>query len=283
MAGDSKGTGLQQGARLVLARLIQIRPPLFSSLADDSAIRRAARVAFAFLGRSLAGSLPNRCLMCHQSLGENETGICAVCLPTGLYRTPICLGCGRAILLELGYCGQCQKLQPLKVIAPCSYHQGFGPWIAAIKYQGQLAALSVLCQALAARIGRLQQQGLITLPQAIMPVPLHPQRLQQRGFNQAWLIADELSRQLNLPLVTAGLTRRQNTQPQAGLNGAQRRRNLQDAFVLDADFPYQRIALVDDVVTTGTTVAEIARLFEARYVHVQVWCLARAEAPGLLD
>ena len=134
-----------------------------------------------------------------------------------------------------------------------------------------------------ARVGQLEQQGLTTLPQAIVPVPLHPNRLRQRGFNQAWLIAHELSKQLSLPLISDGLVRLQDTRPQAGLNGAQRRRNLQDAFDLNADFAYQRIALVDDVVTTGTTVAEIARLFEARYVHVQIWCLARAEAPGLLE
>lgn len=143
--------------------------------------------------------------------------------------------------------------------------------------------MPILCRALVARINHLEQLGLLTLPQAIVPVPLHPKRLQQRGFNQAWLIAHELSQRLQLPLVDQGLTRRQDTRPQAGLNGAQRRRNLQDAFMLDDDFAYQRIALVDDVVTTGTTVAEIARLFEARYVHVQIWCLARAEAPGLLD
>ncbi|MGL5393790.1 MAG: phosphoribosyltransferase family protein [Shewanella sp.] len=233
--------------------------------------------------RCLAGSLPNRCLLCHQSLNSTEAGFCHVCLQTGLYHSPICLGCGKSIQLELEYCGECQKHQPRKVIAPCSYHQGFGPWIAAIKYQGQLAALPILCQALVARIGQLEQQGLITLPQVIVPVPLHSNRLRQRGFNQAWLIAHELSQRLQLPLVDQGLTRRQDTRPQAGLNGAQRRRNLQDAFELNADFAYQRIALVDDVVTTGTTVAEIAQLFEARYVHVQIWCLARAEAPGLLE
>jgi ComF family protein len=185
--------------------------------------------------------------------------------------------------IEMDYCGQCQQRQPRKVVAPCSYHQGLGTWIGAIKYHGQLAALPVLCRALAARIVQLERQGFLTFPQVIVPVPLHPKRLQQRGFNQAWLIAHELSQLLQLPLISEGLTRRENTRPQAGLSGAQRRRNLFDAFELVDDFDYQRIALVDDVVTTGTTVAEIARLFEARYVHVQVWCLARAEAPGLLD
>ncbi|MCL1091458.1 double zinc ribbon domain-containing protein [Shewanella profunda] len=244
---------------------------------------RLLRLVYRLSTRWLASSLPNRCLLCHQSIQAPDTGICLVCLQTGLYHTPICLGCGKSMQLEMNYCGECQKHSPRKVIAPCSYHQGLGTWIGAIKYQGQLAALPVLCRALVARINHLEQQGLLTLPQAIVPVPLHPKRLQQRGFNQAWLIAHELSQLLTLPLIGEGLTRQQNTRPQAGLSGAQRRRNLQDAFILDDDFAYQRIALVDDVVTTGTTVSEIARLFEARYIHVQVWCLARAEAPGLLD
>ncbi|MGL5361218.1 MAG: ComF family protein [Shewanella sp.] len=239
----------------------------------------AYRLAIAGLG----ASLPNRCLLCHQSIGAPATGICAVCLQASLYHGPICLGCGKSMVLELDYCGECQRRSPRKIIAPCSYHQGLGPWVAAIKYQGQLAALPVLCRALAARIRELEQRGLCNLPQALVPVPLHPNRLRARGFNQAWLIAKELSQLLQLPLVSDGLTRQQDTRPQAGLSGAQRRRNLHQAFVLDDDFSYQRIALVDDVVTTGTTVAEIASLFEARYVQVQVWCLARAEAPGLLE
>lgn len=244
---------------------------------------RLLRLVYRLVATWLAGSLPNRCLLCHQSMQAPDAGICAICLQACLYHGPICLGCGKSMQLQMDYCGECQKRQPRKVVAPCSYHQGLGTWIGAIKYQGQLAALPVLCRALVARIYFLEQQGLLTLPQALVPVPLHPKRLRQRGFNQAWLIAHELSQLLQLPLVSEGLTRQQDTRPQAGLSGAQRRRNLQDAFILADHFEFQRIALVDDVVTTGTTVAEIARLFEARYVYVQVWCLARAEAPGLLD
>lgn len=244
---------------------------------------RALGLVYRFMATWLVGSLPNRCLLCHQSMHPPESGVCAVCLQACLYQCPICLGCGKSMQLSTDYCGECQRRQPRKVIAPCSYHQGLGTWVGAIKYQGQLAALPVLCRALVMRIKTLEQQGFISLPQAIIPVPLHSKRLRQRGFNQAWLIAHELSQLLQLPLVNEGLIRRQDTRPQAGLSGIERRRNLHDAFILADEFKFQRIALVDDVVTTGTTAAEIARLFEERYVDVQVWCLARAEAPGLLD
>lgn len=79
------------------------------------------------------------------------------------------------------------------------------------------------------------------------------------------------------------LERLSDTPPQAGLTGKQRRRNLAGAFRLSDEFDFQRVALIDDVVTTGTTAKEIAKLFEVRYIQVQVWCLARAEAPHLMD
>ena len=236
-----------------------------------------------FWSRTVAPSLPNRCLVCHQSMTLPNTGICPVCLQVGLYQAPICLGCGRSMQLLQPYCGSCQQIEPIKVVAPCSYHQGLGHWVAAIKYHGQFAALPALSLALVQRIYELEQQQLLRLPQVLIPVPLHHKRLRARGFNQAWLIAAELSRLMHIPIVSNGLVRINHTKPQAGLTGRQRRKNLNNAFELVADFPYQRVALIDDVVTTGTTVNEMARLLMARHIHVQVWCLARAEAPGLLD
>ncbi|QYK01243.1 ComF family protein [Shewanella psychrotolerans] len=235
------------------------------------------------LGRLLGASLPNRCLMCQQDITDDGRGICQHCLSASLYQTPTCLGCGRTMLMQTAYCGRCMVVSPLMVIAPASYHQGIGEHVAAIKYQAQLAGLESLTRALVQRVMELEVLAIIQRPQALVVVPLHPNRLRQRGFNQAWLIADSLSRQLNIPLVDDAVLRRVDTKPQAGLTGKQRRRNLANAFELNDDFNYQRIAIVDDVVTTGTTANTIAALFEARYIHVQVWCLARAEAPGLLD
>ncbi len=245
--------------------------------------RKRSQALYRGTVRMLAASLPNRCLMCHQSIELPGSGICSVCLATGLYQAPVCLGCGRAMQVETSYCGACTSFQPLTIIAPCSYHQGLGEWVGLIKYQAQFSALPVLTYALANRVIHLEEQGLLQLPQVLIPVPLHSKRLQKRGFNQAYLIADAIGRRLNIPVVTGGLVRTIDTRSQAGLTGKQRRRNLSGAFKLDERFAYQRIALIDDVVTTGTTAKEIAKLFEKRHIHVQVWCLARAEAPGLMD
>jgi len=241
----------------------------------------------------LLGSLPNRCLLCQQRIGQMDyeqlfanqvlTGVCQVCLAASLYQHEVCLGCGREIALLQAYCGKCLKHTPNVVVAPCSYHQGLGPLIAAIKYQQQCAPLNAITQQLACRIALLIKHGIIRRPQVLIPVPLHPNRLRQRGFNQAWLIAKQLSRLTGIPLDDSCLTRVVDTAPQTGLAGKQRRKNCHGAFQLQAEIPYQRVALIDDVVTTGTTVDEISRLFSAQFVHVQTWCLARAEAPGLLD
>jgi ComF family protein len=268
--------------------------------------------------RQVQASLPNRCLLCHQSIDNTGqgprqlrfSGLCKVCLEACLYHEPHCLGCGKT-LVELthlttaslapsslatsplaqvqltagaqstSYCGQCLKTVPLKVIAPASYHHGLGPVVAAIKYQQQLAPLKVLVAALVSRVNQLVEQQLIILPQVLLPVPLHPQRLKQRGFNQAWLIAKEISVQLNIPLDANVLKRVADTQPQAGMTGKQRRKNCHKAFELVNHMPYQRVALVDDVLTTGTTANEIAKLLNKQGVYVDVWCLVRAEAPSL--
>lgn len=233
----------------------------------------------------LQASLPNRCLLCHLSLdidGDSEqTGICSVCLATCLYDGDICLGCGRALQVASSFCGTCQHSHPLKVIAPASYHNGIGPLVAGIKYQQQIAPLKVLVAALVRRIEVLVAQERLILPQVLLPVPLHAERLRQRGFNQAWLIANELSHRLNIPMDDKHLVRASATRPQAGMTGKQRRKNCHQAFELIGTHRYQRVAIVDDVVTTGTTANEIAKLLLTLGTYAEVWCLARAEAPGL--
>ncbi|MCL1075521.1 ComF family protein [Shewanella dokdonensis] len=226
-------------------------------------------------------SLPNRCLLCHQQLCSAATGICHTCLQSCLYTSPVCLGCGRELQTLQRYCGACLALQPIPVIAPASYHSLLGPLIPKIKYQAQFTALPPLVLALERRLAMLVAHNLTVLPQALLPVPLHPHRLRERGFNQAWMIASMLGQKLQLPVVDNLLRRVVATVPQTGLDGRARRRNLRDAFMLTADLPYQRIALVDDVVTTGTTVDEIARTLAPWTPDLQVWCLARAEAPGM--
>jgi ComF family protein len=106
---------------------------------------------------------------------------------------------------------------------------------------------------------------------AILPLPLHDSRLTGRGYNQAELLARALSRERNAPLNDASLVKTRATLPQAGLDLKARQRNLRGAFACWRDFSEQTILLVDDVLTTGATAAEAARVLKkagARAVHV---------------
>ncbi|WP_394129208.1 ComF family protein [Shewanella maritima] len=244
----------------------------------------------------IASSLPNRCMLCQQLIDQTGyqgvlaqyhlpqmtlTGVCQTCMISSLYQQEVCLGCAKPMQVFQQYCGQCQVTEPTLVITPCSYHQGAAPLITAIKYHQQLAPLDALVVALAMRIKGLEQHGLLRLPQALVPVPLHPNRLRQRGYNQALLVAMSLSQMLSIPVLDKALIKVIDTPPQAGLDGKARRKHNQNAFTLTDNPSVQRVAIIDDVLTTGSTTDSIVQLYAQHGVHCQVWCLARAEAPNL--
>ena len=115
-------------------------------------------------------------------------------------------------------------------------------------------------------------------PDLIVPVPLHRFRLLRRGFNQAFEIAHHIARQLEAPLPAHDLRRTRPTPAQTGLDAAQRRRNLRGAFTWRGrSLAGSHVALVDDVMTTGTTVRECTRVLrKAGAERVDIWVLARA-------
>ncbi|MCW8908267.1 MAG: phosphoribosyltransferase family protein, partial [Sedimenticola sp.] len=114
------------------------------------------------------------------------------------------------------------------------------------------------------------------LPERLLPVPLHPVRLRQRGYNQSLELARPLARRLGIALEQNSCHRVLDTRPQADLPRRQRLHNLQRAFRLSHPPEARHIALVDDVVTTGSTVNELARLLlRAGVQRVDVWAVAR--------
>ncbi|HSB97213.1 MAG TPA: phosphoribosyltransferase family protein [Spongiibacteraceae bacterium] len=184
-----------------------------------------------------------------------------------------CLRCALPLPM-CGLCGRCQIQPPpyTRCISPLIYGAPISRLIAHFKYGGKLAYGRLLSGEL---LRRLQREASLDVD-LLMPVPLHWRRRWARGFNQAEIIGDELSRALNLPLRTRWLTRVRPTPPQQSLSASERRKNLRSAFVLRASVAGLRIALIDDVVTTGATVGEIAQLLlNASARSVQVWCLAR--------
>lgn len=110
----------------------------------------------------------------------------------------------------------------------------------------------------------------------LIPVPLHAKKLRERGFNQALELTKRLSKQLKIPYDCTVSNKIKYTSAQAGLNGEERRKNLRHSFVVKPN-TYKHITIIDDLVTTGSTINELARAFKkVGTIRVDVWCCARA-------
>jgi ComF family protein len=176
-------------------------------------------------------------------------------------------------------CGECQQTPPVydQAVALFHYEQPVSHLIQTLKFGRRLAVARTLGRLLAERL-----QDHSPRPDVLLPVPLHPRRYRERGFNQSAEIAEALSRHLGIPMNTTLCTRIRQTPAQAGLSARARRGNLRGAFGVSKTRLPAHIAIIDDVVTTGTTVNELARtLRRAGVVYLQVWSLARvAEKMG---
>ena len=225
---------------------------------------------------------PPHCYVCSAAqLPAPDSTLCQKCWDTIIYLDrQICQKCGAARPEtggQLGhYCGHCLKgAWPFNTARSLvKYDYPVTNLLHRLKYQGDRLVLKA--------IGEIIARG--TLPftasdyDYIVPVPLHSQRLKQRGLNQAALLARLLLAPGSGNLTRDLLLRVQQTKPQTGLNGVERRRNLKKAFAVNTHYRLAgaRICLVDDVFTTGTTVSECTKTLLKSGAHeVFVWCLAR--------
>ena len=118
----------------------------------------------------------------------------------------------------------------------------------------------------------------LALPDILIPVPLHSSRLRQRGYNQALELARPIAEQLKLPLDTRSCRRLKSTIDQVGLSAKSRKSNVKDAFAVQGSFQDKHVVVIDDVMTTGSTVQELTeQLIKAGASQVDVWVCARAE------
>lgn len=179
---------------------------------------------------------------------------CAAALPrlTG-ERCPVCA------LPTLGglTCGPCQKLPPSfdATLAPFVYAFPVDRLIQSLKYRHRLALSGWFGKQLAEELGSHPDYP---VPDLILPMPLHPRRLAERGFNQALELARPLARLTGLPMVLDGVERNLNAPPQASLPWKARRKNIRGAFLCRKDFSGVHVLVVDDVMTTGATLEELA-------------------------
>ncbi len=176
-------------------------------------------------------------------------------------------------------CGVCLR-RPRRFDAACCpfrYAYPLDHLVRALKYHGGIAQGRVLGELLAQRIQRTRTDP---LPDLLLPVPLAPRRFRERGYNQAIELARCLERRLRIPLRADLVARVRETREQAALRRSERRRNIRRAFEVTGKFSAGHLAIVDDVVTTGSTVNELARVLKrAGATKIEVWAVARAGGP----
>lgn len=195
---------------------------------------------------------PPRCPVCDRICGD---GICDPCRKKLIYiKEDFCLKCGKPLSdSRQEYCMDCRKRKHFfqQGRSLFSYQGAVRKSLYRLKYANKREYADCFGEEIAEHLGRWIRQKKIS---KIVPVPLHPVRKRQRGYNQAALLARSISRNMGIPVDEHLLYRVKRTAPQKKLSGQARRANLRDAFVAVKNIrPGERILLVDDIYTTGST------------------------------
>lgn len=219
--------------------------------------------------------LPIRCLLC-QNPSNQKIALCETC-ETQLPKLKNTCQCCASILpddVPKRICGLCIKNPPYfySTIALFAYEGKIIKLITGLKFHQELNV--------AILVADLFSQHLINekipLPDIIIPVPLHNKRLRNRGYNQALEIAKPIAKKFNIPLLKNACLRKRHTKPQIELPAHSRKQNIKNAFEIKTPMNDLKIAIVDDVMTTGNTVNELSKdLMKSGAKKVEIWCIAR--------
>lgn len=234
----------------------------------------------ASLGFLVQRVYPPRCLLCGhagQKQGYQAVDLCGFCQQRLPLNLSACVSCALPLPQDTppeAICGRCQTQPPAfdLCLSLFRYEQPIVWLIQQLKFNDRLAHARLLG-------GMLAQQTLLydSLPQCIIPVPLFRKRLRQRGFNQSVELAKPVAKSTGLPLELNLVERVKQTESQTALDAKKRRKNIKGAFRVVKDIPYEHVAIIDDVVTTGSTVNELARVLKKAGVkQVDIWSIARA-------
>jgi len=180
--------------------------------------------------------------------------------------------------LESVRCVQCLERPPCfdRCCGLFAYQEPLINLIAQLKFGDKLYVSGLLGALLAAAVvNNWYKDG--CLPQAVVPVPLHSKRLAKRGFNQVIEILAPVKKLAVCPILTNICNRVRFTKPQAKLSAIARQHNVSKAFALNKDINLEHIAIVDDVVTTGSTLNALSEVFlEHGVAQIDIWCICRA-------
>lgn len=220
--------------------------------------------------------LPPSCILCGNA-GFNSQDICHPCfndLPKNIH---YCYRCAKIFATAnppFQLCGECISNPCVldKTDAPFIYQGTIAYLVGRLKFKKQYKNARLLAYLLADYLTQTTE-----MPAAIIPVPLHKFRYRERGFNQSLEIAKTISKRLKIPVDTESCVRNRHTPHQFNLSVKQRHENVKNAFSVKQPINAQHIAILDDVMTTGSTVKELAKVIKKSGVNrVDVWVCARA-------
>lgn len=217
---------------------------------------------------------PHRCVVCDKILGDQRRSVCRGCAETIRFlEHPLCFRCGRPLEQEEEYCETCKRYEFRydSGFAPFAYRGGIRQSLIRFKYGHRAEYASFYARAILKfgewRIAHWK-------PDILLAVPVHRRRQIKRGYNQASLVAEELSRLTGIPCRNSLIRRTRHTKPQKELDIYQRRANLKNAFCLNpkeaADIHLNSIrsaVIIDDIYTTGSTVDTIAAILKNHHVQ----------------
>ena len=212
------------------------------------------------------------CIGCGHSINALQH-FCSVCASQLECVNHACQLCGLENHNSGSICAACLYDPPRwqKIIAPLMYRNVSRDLLIQLKFGESLYLANSLVSNL---IGHFESGQ--PCPEVLLPVPLHQTRLIDRGYNQAFEIANIMSRLLKIPIDTQSLQRIRYTESQLGLSATQREKNILKAFSYKPILEYSHVAVVDDIVTTGSTANEITKtLHRAGVANVEIWGLAR--------
>lgn len=223
---------------------------------------------------------PRRCPVCGNIVdgGRAAGGICPGCVrKLSPVREPVCKKCGKGLFSDRQeYCPDCIR-RPKSFEAGRAllhYNEAARNSVTAVKYKNRREYLDFYAEAMARRYRDTVRRW---QPQVLVPVPVHPSRRRQRGFNQAEELAVRLGERLGIPVESRLLVRTRKTAAQYGLGASERLKNLQQAFAVrpGTRLP-ESVLLIDDIYTTGSTAEACTRVLKSagvRRVYVLTICI----------
>ncbi|GDX85723.1 amidophosphoribosyltransferase [Methylococcaceae bacterium] len=218
---------------------------------------------------------PPHCILCGGK-GVKNRDLCTACYAELPKNSPRCYQCASDFGKSgsTGLCPNCLADSPAfdETFAPFLHRRAIRYLIIQLEFHNHYPSARLLGDLLADYL--LQT---VELPDCIIPVPLHKNRYRDRGFNQSIEIARIIAKRLALPLDIHSCIRHRDTAHQVGLSGEQRNENIKNAFSISPNFNAKHVAIIDDVMTTGSTVHELAAALKmAGCDRVQVWVCAKS-------